>query len=235
LDVINLGSASRSFFSLTRFPDSPPRYSLSENPSPDHYRISVKREAGLQVLGSDGKADTSTATHPGFISNLLHDTVYEGHIVEVAYPFGEFFLEESDGPVVLVSAGVGVTPLLAMLETLAGSKRRVSWIQSARSERQHAFRARVRELAQAHSEQITTTTFYSAPADARLGVDFDVQGRVDLDKVPAERLFLEDATAHYYTCGPEAFMQDIVDRLKKRGVDASRLHAEVFGAGSIVL
>ena len=88
------------------------RYSLSDAPSPDHYRISVKREAGT------GEGAGAGAHPAGRLSTLLHDTVREGDTLELAHPFGEFVLAAGTAPTVLLSAGVGATPLVAMLNTL---------------------------------------------------------------------------------------------------------------------
>ena len=204
------------------------RYSLSDAPIPDHYRISIKREAGIP-------SDTAELAHPGTMSNILHGTLNEGDTVELAYPFGEFFLDASSTPVVLLSAGVGVTPLLAMLNTLVqsdGPKRPVSWVQAVRSSRLHPFREHVASLVKAHPAQVSATIFYSDgdEADAR-GRDFVVRGRLDVAGLDGKTLKLDDATTQYYVCGPDQFMADVFKGLKARGVDVGRLHAEVFGAG----
>ena len=205
------------------------RYSLSDAPTPDHYRISVKREAGLP-------GDAAGLAHPGTMSNILHGTLNEGDTVELAYPFGEFFLDASPAPVVLLSAGVGVTPLLAMLNTLVkaeGPRRPVSWVQAVRNGRLHPFREHVASVARQHPEQVKTTVFYSHPQEGDVeGRDFDVRGRLDLDKVDRAVLRLDNPASQYYVCGPEQFMTDMFKALKARGVEPSRLHAEVFGPGA---
>ena len=209
------------------------RYSLSDAPTSDHFRISVKRDAGIRAThpGSD-TPDTAQAAHPGWISNLLHDTLRAGDTVELAHPFGDFFLDASDAPVVLLSAGVGITPLLAMLNTLVpGSGRKVGWVRAVRGPHEHAFREHVARLHAEHPEQLTTAVFYSCPDGATLKKDYDVAGRMDLAKVDPGMLHLGDPAAQYYVCGPEAFMADMWQELKARGVDKARFHAEVFGAG----
>ncbi|KAI0742226.1 bacterial hemoglobin [Daedaleopsis nitida] len=215
------------------------QYSLSDAPNPECYRISVKREDGIRTVSQSGSLDTTPAAHPGWMSNLLHTTLAEGDTVDLAHPFGEFFLDDSSAPVVLLAAGVGVTPLLAMLNTLtgpaqsAGALRPVSWIQAARNGRAHAFKTHVASVARAHPEQVKTKVFYSAPAEGEvLGQDYDVCGRLDLDKVDTVILKLHDGTAQYYVCGPEAFMVDMRAALNARGVAGSRVHCEVFGAGA---
>ncbi|KAI0355100.1 bacterial hemoglobin [Trametes cingulata] len=228
------------------------QYSLSDAPNPSYFRISVKREQGVRTHSPSGGVDTAQAAHPGWISNLLHATLNEGDFIDVAFPFGEFFLDDSDAPVVLLSAGVGLTPLLAMLNTLVkddakengqqnkngkqngtAPKREVSWIQAVRNERVHAFRTHIQKIRTAHPARVRSTIFYSHPGpDAVQGRDFDVAGRLDLDKVPREVLRLDERGAQYYVCGPEGFMADMIRGLKERGVEGSRIHAEVFGAGA---
>lgn len=172
------------------------------------------------------------------MSNILHGTLNEGDTVELAYPFGEFFLDASSAPVVLLSAGVGVTPLLAMLNTLvqagedASPKRAVSWVQAVRSSRLHPFREHVASLVKAHPEQVSATIFYSDADEAdALGKDFVVRGRLDVAELDGKVLKLDEPTTQYYVCGPDQFMADVFKGLKARGVDEGRLHAEVFGAG----
>lgn len=168
------------------------------------------------------------------MSNVLHATLAEGDPVEVAFPFGEFFLDDSRAPVVLLSAGVGLTPLLAMLNTLvkADFRREVSWVQAVRSGRVHAFREHVRTVREAHPDHVRTDIFYSDPSASDVeGRDFDVRGRLDLEKVPCDVIRLDAKDAQYYVCGPETFMADVVGGLKSRGVEASRIYAEVFGSG----
>ncbi|KAI0658728.1 bacterial hemoglobin [Cubamyces menziesii] len=212
------------------------QYSLSDAPNPEYFRISVKREPGVRTVTSTGALDTTHATHPGWVSNLLHATVDEGEAIEVAFPYGEFFLDDSSAPVVLLSAGVGLTPMIAMLNTLVkadGPAREVSWVQAARNERVHAFKDHVANIRAAYSDRVKSMIFYSHPGEgAQLGRDYDVEGRLELEKVPKEVLRLDAKDAQYYVCGPEAFMADMIAGLKGRGVDGERIHAEVFGAGA---
>jgi nitric oxide dioxygenase len=218
------------------------QYSLSDTPTPDHFRISVKREAGIRATrpGSD-TPDTTHAAHPGWISNLLHDTLHEGDTVELAHPFGDFFLDASPAPIVLISAGVGLTPLLAILNTLVKPteaptpKRQVSWIQVVHGPQNHAFKAHVARLHAVNPSQLATAVFYSHPEGAAAGQDYDFAGRMDLAKVEPKMLHLDDPATDYYTCGPESFMAGMAKELKARGVDSKRIHAEVFGAGSLPL
>lgn len=214
------------------------RYSLSDSPNAsDHFRISVKRETGIRATDPQtGAVDTAHAVHPGWLSNLLHDTLNEGDAVDVAYPYGDFFLDDTDAPVVLLSAGVGLTPLTSMLHGALerAHPRPVSWLQVVHSARLHPLNAEVRRLLKAHPALVKRAVFYSESTEnAVLGEDYDVQGRMDLAKVDEETLRLGDATAQYYICGPEKFMADMGKALKARGVDGGRIHAEVFGAGDV--
>jgi nitric oxide dioxygenase len=216
-------------------------YSLSDAPSPDHYRISVKRERGLAATRSTGPnvadvvVDTADAAHPGWLSNLLHDTLRAGAAIDVAFPFGAFVLAPGAGPVVLLAAGVGATPLLAMLHALLAEPgvRPVVWLQAARTPAARPFRAEVAEVARAHPGRLRTALFYShATADVSDGEAFTA-GRLTVDAVDPDLLFLEDSTTAYYTCGPDAFMRDVARDLAARGVSADRIHAELFGSGGL--
>jgi nitric oxide dioxygenase len=215
-------------------------YSLSDSPAQDHYRISVKRERGIVATkpteGGNLVVDATTATHPAWLSNLLHDTLQEGDDIDVAYPFGDFFLDSGSGPVVLLAAGVGVTPLMAMLNALladgATPKRKITWIQAARTPAALPFRQHISDAVRKHPEQLQTSLFYSNPEGAPAGEKF-IQGRIDLSKVDPALLHLEDKIAEYYTCGPESFMLDMSKDLRARGVDGARIHAEAFGPGGL--
>lgn len=226
------------------------QYSLSDSPSPDHYRISVKREPGVAATTASGEAEAETASawHPAFISNLLHDKIHEGAVVEVAYPFGEVVLDTSNptAPVVLLSAGIGLTPVLSILNTLvnqdvpvpAQERRPVTWIQGIRSPTDHPFLAHVKAAAQTYPEQLKTAFFYSKKPEGATLSKGEYEGRVNLAQfIEQERsrgdespLYLNDSQTHYYTCGPVLFMADIRENLKKLGVSESRIHEEVFVA-----
>ena len=201
------------------------RYSLSSEHHLDHYRISVRREPGV------------ASDHPGMISNLLHETLEEGDTVELAHPFGAFCLDTSTAPVVLLSAGVGATPLFAMLQTLvSASIRKVSWMHGTRNGRSHVFKTCVDDLARAHTENLKTFTFYSRPADSVdvLGSDYHSSGRMDLSKLDPEMLFLENSNSQYYVCGPEGFMADMFKALMAFGVAGDRVHVEAFGEAQLL-
>jgi nitric oxide dioxygenase len=211
------------------------QYSLSKAPTPDHYRISVKREGGLDTKRSDAPA------HPGYISNILHGQKEVGDTVQVSHPAGEFFLDITDendqAPVVLLSAGVGLTPLLSILETLVekGDKRRISWVHTARNSKVHAFKEHIRKHATRY-DNVRKEVFISQPGEHdKKGEDYDIEGRLDLKKLNSrEDLMLHDDDTKYYICGPEGFMADLEKALRERGVDPKRINMEVFGAGNAV-
>ncbi|GJE89079.1 flavohemoglobin [Phanerochaete sordida] len=215
------------------------QYSLSDAPHTEHFRISVKRDRGVRATDpATGAVDASQAGQLGWMSNFLHDKVQAGDTVEVSAPFGDFFLDDSSAPVVLVSAGVGVTPLAAMLHTLleAPAPRPVSWVQVVRSHAAHPLADEVQRLLALRPEGVRRAVFYSAPAAGDLqGAQYDFAGRFELARVPADVLRLDEPAAHYYVCGPEAFMATVIRDLKARGVGTDRLHAEVFGQGAVPL
>ena len=196
-------------------PDIPPllrSYSLSGEPSEARYRISVKRNAG------------------GVAGAYIADGVRPGDTIEMTAPRGSFTLRPDDGPVVLLSAGIGATPVLAMLLALAAAKspRRVWWLHGARDRGEHPFadevRAALKALPHAHSH-----VRYSAPGPGdRLGVDFDARGRLSV-AVLAELSVPSDAD--FYLCGPAAFMADLSAGFAGWGVSSNRIHTEIFGAG----
>jgi ferredoxin-NADP reductase/MOSC domain-containing protein YiiM len=200
---------------LTPGPDRPAllrSYSLSGEPSADSYRISVKREP----YGAAGA--------------YIDTRVQAGDVLEAGAPRGSFTLQQGDGPVVLVSAGIGATPVLAMLHALAAaqSPRQIWWIHGARNSGEHSFAMEVRALLKTlpgGRSQIC----YSAPRSTdRVGVDFDRVGRVGVqvfDELAAPR------AADFYICGPAAFMSGLVADLAGWGVAPDRLHTENFGSG----
>ena len=211
------------------------QYSLSDAPHADHYRISVKVETGLDLSESD------PTTHPGCISNVLHNDKKIGDVIQVSHPAGEFFLDtreddKSSAPVVLISAGVGLTPDLSILNTLISkdTKRKISWVHATRNSQVHAFKQHILEATQGH-ENIQAHVFNKNPGnDDREGVDYQFKGRMSLNKLDTDHdLFIHDPTTEYYVCGPEKFMMEIGGTLSDWGVDRRRIKLEVFGAGEL--
>ncbi|KAJ5594658.1 uncharacterized protein N7459_000866 [Penicillium hispanicum] len=212
----------------------PRQYSLSDKPSPDYYRISVKKEAGVNP------AEPGAAAHPGYVSNLLHDSFDQGDTLAVSHPCGDFFLSaasEPSHPVVLISAGVGLTPLTSMLNSLTSTSaagRRLHFIHGARTSGARAFKEHVSSLTKDYPA-LRATFFTSHPSDEeKEGVDYQYVGRVDLSKLDANAdLFLDNAQTEYYICGPETFMTDMEAGLKAQGIGADRIKMELFGTGGV--
>ena len=187
-------------------------YSLSGVPSADRYRISVKREPH------------------GAAGSYIDTGVQAGNILEVSAPRGGFTLRPGERPVVLVSAGIGATPVLAMLHALAAeqTRREIWWIHGARNSSEHPFAAEVRELLKTLPASRSHIR-YSAPKPSdRPAVEFDKVGRVG---VPVFEEIGVPPDADFYICGPAAFMSGLVDGLAGRGVGRDRLHTENFGPG----
>lgn len=209
------------------------QYSLSDAPGKQYLRISVKREPGVET------GEPKHMTHPGYISNLLHDTKNEGDVVKVSHPFGDFFHEDLDGgadaPVVLISAGVGLTALTSIFNALVEKKsnRPVTWIQGARNANTRAFKKHFDTIAASHGN-VHTVYFSSNPKqEEKEKRDYDIKGRVDLDRVNKHVLFTVDGRTQYFTCGPTQFMLDVETKLKSYGVSAERVKMELFGTGGV--
>ena len=196
-------------------PDAPSllrNYSLSDAPSADHYRISVKQEVN------------------GAASTYLHTQVRPGDVLDVSAPRGSFTLRAGDGPVILLSAGVGATPVLAMLHALAAesSAREVWWLYGARNRDDHPFFQEARGLLQA-LQHCRSQIRYSRPGPQdRLGSDFDAPGHLDVAAL--EQLGVP-RDADFYLCGPPTFLRDFRAGLAAWGATADRVHTEVFGPG----
>ncbi|HSC03939.1 MAG TPA: MOSC and FAD-binding oxidoreductase domain-containing protein [Solirubrobacteraceae bacterium] len=185
-------------------------YSLSSVGVEDGYRISVKREP-------DGAG-----------SGFLHDHVHPGDVLDVAAPRGDFALRDGDRPVALLSAGIGATPMLAMLQALAeaNSGRAVWWLHGARNGQEHVFADEVDRLlgSLSHAHRIVA---YSRPtADDAPGKRFDTTGRLTIETIQAAGI---PANADYYLCGPEAFMRTLSAGLTARGVPPEQITTETFG------
>jgi ferredoxin-NADP reductase/MOSC domain-containing protein YiiM len=185
-------------------------YSLSGPPGTDYYRIAVKRE------------------HDGAASAYLHTRLAVGDELDVAAPRGTFILGQTHAPVLLISAGIGATPVLSMLHALARehSDREIWWLHGARNRRDHSFAAEARALI-GSLPNVRAQVYYSAPgADDREGRDFDHAGRLTASALAG---LAPPPEAEAYLCGPPAFMDEISAGLAALGVAASRIHTEPFG------
>jgi ferredoxin-NADP reductase/MOSC domain-containing protein YiiM len=187
-------------------------YSLSDLPAPDHYRVSIKLELN------------------GAASTYVHNQVSVGDSLDVAAPRGNFTLQPGDKPVVLLSAGVGATPVLAMLHSLAAaaSPREVWWLFGARNGEDHPFAKESRSLVNALPHGKSHIRYSRAGPQDRPGVDFDAPGHIAVDAL--EKLGVP-RDADFYLCGPAAFMEDLSAGLAALGVSDDRVHTEIFGPG----
>jgi ferredoxin-NADP reductase/MOSC domain-containing protein YiiM len=186
-------------------------YSLSGVPGARTYRVSVKRETN------------------GVVSSYLYDHARAGDILEVSAPRGDFILRPGDGPVVLLSAGIGATPVLAMLHSLASaaSHREIWWIYGARNRAEHPFAKESRELLHTLVNSRSHIVYSKPDSEDAPGVDYDSVGHLDtplLDRLAVAR------NADFYLCGPPSFLKQLTQGLKTWGADPKRIHAEVFGA-----
>jgi len=198
---------------LRTTPDGPMllrNYSMSGTTGAGTYRVSVKREVN------------------GVVSSYLYDHVHAGDILEVSAPRGGFTLRSGDAPVVLLSAGIGATPVLAMLHSLssAASRREIWWIYGARDRAEHPFAKESRGLLETLVNSRSHIVYSKPISEDKLGVDYDSVGHVDtplLDRLGVAR------DADFYLCGPPSFLRDLTAGLKTWGADSTRIHTEVFG------
>jgi ferredoxin-NADP reductase/MOSC domain-containing protein YiiM len=179
-------------------------YSLSGEPGERRYRISVKRE------------------DHGLVSRWLHTHIEPGSVIEAAAPRGDFYLCAGTNPVVLISAGIGTTPVLAMLHSLAAaqSDRDIWWLHTARNRESQAFGPEVTALIDS-LPNARQRVFYTQ--------EHDTQGHDRLDAPAIARLGLPTDAASYL-CGPTQFMADMRDALVAAGLNPAQIHSELFGA-----
>jgi ferredoxin-NADP reductase/MOSC domain-containing protein YiiM/ferredoxin len=185
-------------------------YSMSGVPGPRTYRVSVKRETN------------------GAVSSYLHSHLQAGNVLEVSAPRGGFTLDSGDAPVVLLSAGIGATPVLAMLHALSSvaSRREVWWIYGARNRAEHPFAEESRGLLQTLVNGRSHIVYSKPNPEDKPGLDYDSMGHVDtplLDRLGVTR------DADFYLCGPPSFLTQLTEGLKTWGAHSTRIHEEVFG------
>ncbi len=185
-------------------------YSLSSAPDAGTYRISVKHEPH------------------GTASSYLNRNLQPGAVLDVAAPRGDFVLHDSTGPVLLISAGIGVTPVLSMLHQLAArhSERDIWWLHGARGPHEHPFAAEAHALL-AFLPHAREHVFYSAATPPERHRVHAAAGRLTKGKLAGLEV---PVSASAYVCGPASFMTDVQDALTAIGVDPARIHTELFGA-----
>ena len=192
-------------------------YTLSTAPSDGFYRLSVKRQ--------------------GLVSNHLHDYLSVGDVIEARAPAGGFVIDPLEArPAVLLAAGVGITPMLAMLRSIVFEglrKRRIRptfMFIAARSVVERAFDREITELAAQAGGAVRVIRLLDVIEGAAPGVDFDTEGRISTDLF---RQTLPFDGYDFYMCGPPPFMQGLYDQLSDIGVPDARIYAEAFGPASL--
>lgn len=185
-------------------------YSLSGAPGVDTYRLSIKREAH------------------GIASRHLHDRVQVGDRIQAHAPSGDFVVPCGDCPLVLASAGVGLTPMLSMLQAVAaqGADRPVWYVHGARNGAQHAFKSEVDALIEPRPN-LASLVLYSQPSDAdTAGIEFDATGRITTQTLLDVNA---GVGAHYLLCGPAQWIAALRTELEASGVSSHHIHFETFG------
>jgi MOSC domain-containing protein YiiM/ferredoxin-NADP reductase/ferredoxin len=191
-------------------------YSMSGPQGAGTYRVSVKR--------ADGAG-----------SHYFHERIQAGALLQVSAPRGSFTLAPNDRPVVLLSAGIGATPVLSMLHSLAATEansvREIWWCYGGRNGREHPFALETREILKG-LPQSRSLVAYSKPGDGdRLGEDYDVQGHLNLSSLEERNV---PKTADFYLCGPAGFLADLTAALKAWGIADSCIRSETFGTESSI-
>jgi ferredoxin-NADP reductase/ferredoxin len=186
-------------------------YSLCGSPNIKHYRLGIKCEAG------------------GAVSTFLRDHASVGETIGVSAPRGGFILEPAESPVALVSAGIGVTPVLAMLHSLVEQKsqRAVWWLHGARNGSAHPFAAEARDLLESLTSAHAHICYSRPDLLDIIGRDFDSTGHIDAALV---RSLAIPGNTNFYLCGPTAFLDDLRRGLTQSGFPTSQVHTEVFGS-----
>ena len=199
-------------------------YSLSDSPNPDYYRITVKR-----CPPPRNKPDAPR----GLVSHYVNEQLSVGEILDVKAPNGSFFLKtDQQNSVILLAGGIGITPMMSMINTLIQSdcKRHILLVYGVNNSTQHTFKNQLREY-DAQNENLKVLTIYSDPLPTdQPGVDFDLTGYVDASILQP---ILSNSSLEYYMCGPPPFMSGLYNGLIENGVQEENIHFEAFGPASI--
>ena len=196
-------------------------YSLSDAPSDQYYRVTIKRVP----------APRNQDVPPGVGSNFFHDQIEAGDIVDVQAPRGDFFINPEEAtPVVLVGGGIGVTPMVSMATQICiANPNRETWLfYGLRSRSDHAFKTRLEELAE-QNDNLRLCVCYSQPGDDVEGQDYRFSGRVTVDLF---KQTLPSNNFEFYICGPPPMMATLPQALEDWGVPSSRIFMEAFGPAS---
>ena len=205
-------------------------YSLSSAPAPkgrqSQYRVTIKR--------LDPPASAPAGTPGGIASQFFHQ-LGENAVLDVHAPAGEFVLDQdTDAPVVLIAGGVGITPVMSMLEWIVAAQplRRVWLFYGVRNRSEHVMYDHLKQMAQTHAN-FQCVTFYSRPSPyCRPGIDYDVQGRISIGYVSA---LLTGGGYRFYVCGPQAMMEDVLAGLAQWGVPERDISFEAFGVSTAAI
>lgn len=197
-------------------------YSLSDAPCPDCYRVLVKRAPAPQ--GSN--------LPPGLASNYFCDQVKVDSILEIRAPSGRFHLDPSDAPVVLIGSGIGITPMLSMLNAclIAQPSREVWLFYGVRNSHDLLMKSHLEGLAVSNSNFHLWFCFSAPLPEEVLGRDYQYRGRIDINLL---RIQLPLKPYHFYICGPSGLMESLVPALEGWGVPDAQIHFEAFGPASV--
>ena len=187
------------------------QYSLSDAHRDDCYRLTIKKE--------------------GLVSSYLHDHWKVGESVKITPPAGDFYLQDNiESPIVLLGAGVGVTPMISILKSVLEKRQsqKIVFAHAVKNSKQHAFKQFIDQTADEYADRLERIIFYETPLEVdQLSTDYDHKGRMDLDSIDTA---VNKENANYYLCGPKPFMASLHKTLSSWGVDKSSIHYEVFGS-----
>ena len=200
-------------------------YSLSDSPyHPDRYRVSIKR-----VPPPKKQPDVP----PGLASNYFHDSLNENDIVDVKAPSGNFYINmDAKTPVVLLSGGVGITPVLSMLNALVEieSQREIWFFLGVRNRKEHVMKEHLESVAK-ENPNVNLKICYSRPDESdKRDEDYHVEGRVTVDTLKS---FLASNNYDFYMCAPPPMIKDLRENLAEWGVPKANVHFEAFGAATV--
>ena len=200
-------------------------YSLSDSCfRQDYYRLTIKR-----IPAPRDHPELS----PGLSSNFLHDSLHPGDTIDLKAPSGNFYLDtDSEDPVVLIGGGVGITPVLSMLNTItqSGSKRETWFFYGVRNSDEHIMKGHLMKAAAEH-ENVHVVICYSDPKpEDMLGQDYHHGERVSVELMKS---VLPHSDFDFYLCGPPPMMKSIVNDLQEGGINTKRIHFEAFGPASV--
>ncbi|KAM3438149.1 hypothetical protein MY4824_003392 [Beauveria thailandica] len=231
------------------------QYSLSAAPpgpaGAESYRVTIKQEPNTAGADPSDVKALAAGSIAGIVGNRLHAEYRVGDTVQLSFPRGEFVFDAAkikpDAHVVLLSAGVGATPLLSMLDTIRGANsinddnvaaappRPVTWVHSARHANAVCYGEHIRQASADANANVTAKVFLSNVAETdRHGHDYDYKGRFNVSKLVADNVLpLDKPDAEYFLCGPKDWMVQVRDELKGNGVNSDNVHLELFSTGDV--